>query len=159
MKAATTRFCRSHQTLKLFVGRSPRWTDGVGAGCVSPVFVGKIEDVGEEIGDVFEWGALSHDYFRDVLALGDGIVPVLDAAAFSEEDVLIVGYVACGVDVWLAGFQIFVDDNAVVDFDSAVGCYFRYWRYADSRYHQFTGGPTGRLQALPHSPCRRLLAP
>src|SRR5581483_9147566 len=93
--------------------------DLIRAGGIAPIFIGEIENVGEEIRYMLEWGFLAHKRPGAILALADRIVPMLDAAALAEHDVLIIGYIACGQNIPMAGLQVLVYENAVVDFETA----------------------------------------
>src|SRR5579872_7387812 len=106
-------------------------------GGVAPKLVGEVEYIGEEIGDVLERSPLAHQGLATMLALGDGVVPMLHATALGEQDVLIVGNVSRGPDVGAAGLQVLVDHHAVFHFETTTGEHFRYRPYADSRDDQF----------------------
>ena len=63
---------------------------------------------------MLEGDVVAHQRAGTVLTLRDGIVPVLDTPAFAENHILIVGYIACGIDVGLVRFEKFIHHHAVL---------------------------------------------
>src|SRR6476659_5629278 len=62
----------------------------VGVGCVTPLLIGQIEHIGEEVRHVAENSALAQQCARAMLSLRNGVVPVLHAASLFEDHVLII---------------------------------------------------------------------
>src|SRR6185437_5217263 len=65
-------------------GQVSSFYDLIGVGWISPELVGKIEDIGKEIRHMAKRLALPRQGSGTVLALGNGVVPVLDSPPFVE---------------------------------------------------------------------------
>src|SRR4051812_12061853 len=94
---------------------------------IAPEFVRKIENIGEKVWDMDKRLALSEQNMRKVLALGDSVIPMLDAAPLVAEDLIrIVGDISRGEDIRIGGFKKLIHKNAVLHTQARLGGQRRY---------------------------------
>ena len=67
-----------------------------------------------------KWLPVSQYNSRPVLALRNRIVPVLHAPALFENQIRIICDISRRIDTRLARFQVFVDNNAVIQCNAAL---------------------------------------
>src|SRR5262249_1908940 len=104
---------------KAVAGGVSTMDDLVCVGRITPIFVRKIEYIGKEIRHMFEWNRLPHQRSRTVLPLGDCVVPMLYPSALTKAHVLLIRDIACSKVIGIFGPQILVNDNAILDIESA----------------------------------------
>src|SRR5690242_18465027 len=104
--------------------------------CVAPELVRQIEDVGKEIRDVLKRLGFTSDTTGEILSLLDRIVPMFDAAPFTEEHIVIVRRVAPCINTGGPGLQKLIDDDAVLYLQSRCRSDFSYGRHTDPCHDQ-----------------------
>src|SRR5262249_36743437 len=95
--------------------------------------------VGEEIRDMPEWLTLPDHKTGAVLALRHGVIPMLDAPAFAEQKIVVMGDVTSGVDAGPVGLEVLVYHYAVGELDSAPGEEAGRRLHSDAGHHDVSG--------------------
>ena len=79
-----------------------------------------------------------------MLALRDGVVPMLHSTAFAAENrIRVVSYIPCSKYIRIRGFEIFVDDDAVVHWQAGL------LGQAYHRPHSNAGNQQLKIDGLP----------
>jgi len=82
--------------------------DFVRAGGISPKLVRKTENIREKTGNMNEGRTLSQQTSGAVLALRNGVIPVLRAAMFVEQRVIVTCHIAGRKNIGPIGFEVLI---------------------------------------------------